>query len=90
MGVGAGCCHDPAHTSAGGLGGAAKGLRVADFDLAQFVIGHFRAALADAEGGEGDVDSLGVWRHLLLEPVHVDHYLGDLGVGEGVRSAARH
>ena len=90
LGVRARCCHDPAHTSASSLGGAAKGLRVGDFDLAHLLLGHLRAALADAERGERDVDSLGVRRNLLLESVHVDNHLGDLGVGEGVRLAARH
>ena len=89
-GVRAHRCHDPAHTSASSLGGAAKGLRVGDFDLAHLLLGHLRAALADAERGERDVDSLGVRRNLLLESVHVDNHLGDLGVGEGVRLAARH
>src|SRR6266568_4716422 len=75
---------------ASSLGGAAKGLRVVDFDLAHLLLGHLRAALADSERGERDVDSLGVRRNLLLESVHVDNHLGDLGVGEGVRLAARH
>jgi len=90
LGVRAHCCHDPAHTSASSPGGAAKGLRVRDFDPAHLLLGHLRAALADAERGERDVDSVGVRRNLLLEPVHVDNHLGDFGVGEGVGLAARH
>jgi hypothetical protein len=49
LGVRAHCCHDPAYKSASGLGGAAKGLRVGDFDLAHLLLGHLRAAFADAE-----------------------------------------
>src|ERR1700693_4064635 len=74
LGVRARCCHEPAHTSTSRLGGAAKGLRVGDFDLAHLLLGHLRAALADAERGERDVDSPGVRRNLLLESVHVDNY----------------
>jgi len=33
------CCHDPAHTSTSSLGGAAKGLRVGDFDFAHLLVG---------------------------------------------------
>jgi len=79
LGVRACCCHDPAHRSASSLGGAAKGLRVGDFDLAQLFLGHLRTALADAERGERGVDSLGVRRNLLLEPVHVNDHLAALG-----------
>jgi hypothetical protein len=64
-------------------------LRVGDFDLAHLLLGHLRAALADAERGERDVDFLGVRRNLVLESVHVENHLGDLGVGQGVRLAAR-
>ena len=79
------------HTSASSLGGEAKGLGGrADFDLAHLLLGHLRAALADAERGEGDVDSLGVRRNLLRKPVQVDNHLVDLGIGEGVRLAPRH
>src|SRR5262245_2256300 len=89
-GVRSHCCHDPAHTSASSLSSSAKVLRVADFDLAHLLFGHLRAALADAERGERDVDSLSVRRNLLFESVHVDNHLGDFGIGEGVRLAARH
>jgi hypothetical protein len=89
FGVRARFCHDPAHTSASSLSGLAKGLRVRDFDLAHLLLGHLRAALADAERGEGDVNSLGVGRNLLFESVHVDNHVEDLGGGEGVRLAAR-
>src|SRR5215471_10510532 len=54
------------HTSAGSLGGAAKGLGVSDFDLAHLRLRHLRAALADAERGERNIDSLGVRPNLLL------------------------
>jgi hypothetical protein len=60
------------------------------FDLARFLLGHFRAALADAERGESDVDTLGVRRNLVLESVHVDNHLQDLRVQGGVRLPARH
>jgi hypothetical protein len=83
-------CHNPAHTSASSLGGATKGLRVSDFDLAHLLLGHLRAAFADAERGERDVDFLGVRRNVLLESAHVDNNLGNLGVGEDFRLAARH
>src|SRR4051795_5968961 len=73
-GIRANCCHNPAHASAGSPGGATKGLRVGDFDLAHLLLGHLRAALADAERGQRNVDSLGVRRNLLLEPVHVDNH----------------
>jgi hypothetical protein len=76
--------------SAPGLGGAAKGLRVGDFDLAHLLLGHFRASLADAERGECDIDSLGERLNLLFESIHVDNHLEDLGVSEGFRLAARH
>ena len=62
------------------LGGAAKGQRVGNFDLAHLLLGHLRAALADAECGERDVDSLDVRRSLLLESIQIDHHLGDLGI----------
>ena len=78
------------HTSASSLGGSAKGLRVGDFDPTHLLIGHLRAALADAERGERNVYSMGVRSNLLLESVHVDDHGGDLGVGEGVHLAARH
>ncbi len=71
--------HDPAHASASRPDGLAKGMGIDDFDLAHLVLGHLRATLADAEGGERDVDSLGVRRNLLLEPVHVDDYFRDFG-----------
>src|SRR5450631_282663 len=90
LGVRTRCCHEPAHTNASSLGGSAKGLRVGDFDLAHLLLGHLRAALADAERGERNVYSLGVRRNLPLESVHVDNHGGDLGVGERVHVAARH
>src|SRR6266446_4541847 len=67
FGIRASGCHDSAHTSASSLSGVAKGLRVGDFDLAHLLLGHLRAALADAERGEGDVNSLGVGRNLLFD-----------------------
>ena len=80
----------PAHASASRLGGAAKGLRIGDFDLAHLLLWHLRAALADAERGECDVDSLGVGRNFLFESVHVDNHVEDVGGGESVRLAPRH
>jgi len=53
---------------------------IGDFDLAR-LLGHLRAALADAERGERDVDSQGVRRNLLLESVHVDKHLGEPSSG---------
>jgi hypothetical protein len=88
LGIRAHCRHNPAHTRAFSLGGAAKGLHVSDFDLAPLFLGHPRASLDD-ERGERDVDSL-CMRCNRLQSVHVDNQFGDLGDTERVRLAARH
>jgi hypothetical protein len=78
------------HTlSASSPSGAAKGLRVGDFNLAHLLLAHLRAALADTERSEGDVNSLGIGCNLLFDSVHVDNHVEDLGGREDVRLAAR-
>jgi hypothetical protein len=42
------------------------------------------------ERGERDVDSSSERRQILLESIHADNHLGDLGVGEGVGLSARY